>query len=131
VLPTGVGFTGCYSPDITRTPFVIGTSPGTLCIPVHQTISAFPVLDKVSRRSLDVKVTHPPRVVRFALVPKRKQIALRPHHDASISRQCAPGSPGPLQLIGKEPQRALHGVFRRNGIGLIALTLGARIVEAM
>ena len=63
--------------------------------------------------------------------PKRKQTALRPYHEASISRQCAPGSPGPLQLIGKEPQRALHGVFRRNGIGLIALTLGARIVEAM
>jgi hypothetical protein len=31
-----------------------------LCIPVGHTVNAFPVLDKVSRRSLDVIVTHPP-----------------------------------------------------------------------
>jgi len=68
VLPTGVRFTGCYSLDINRTPFVIGTSPGALCIPVHQTISAFPVLDKVSGRSLDVKVTQPAASVGVALV---------------------------------------------------------------
>jgi len=35
------------------------------------------------------------------------------------------------QLIGKEPQRALYGVFRRHCICLIALTLGAGIVEAV
>jgi hypothetical protein len=36
-----------------------------------------------------------------------------------------------LQLLAEELQRTLHSISRRNGICFIALTLAARIVEAV